>query len=391
MTSRYPTLHDHFSAAGPKRILALDGGGLRGIVTLGFLARIEEILRAQHGGDADFRLAHYFDLIAGTSTGAIIAAQLGMGASVDEVIRQYLALGREVFRKSAVRFSLLQGRYDAARLAERLKSVLGAETRLGGPELLTGLLVVAKRLDTGGIWPLGNNPRGRYYRAGHNDNWISNADYPLWQVVRASTAAPTFFMPERLTIAEAPGKPKVVGEFVDGAVSPFNNPALQALMYATLEGYNVGWPAGESRLLIVSVGTGRGVAAKKPSDWAGVTAYNALLGLMNDCGSLVETLMRWLSRGALHMVRDREIGNLANDLLGGVPLFTYARYDVSLAPKDVRAVLPDIEDERLETLGDMDEPDNVPVLKQLGEMAARDMRAEDFPAGFALGATPPQG
>jgi len=60
--------------SGPKRILALDGGGLRGMLTLGFLRQIEEILRARHAGDPSFRLCHYFDLIAGTSTGAIIAA-----------------------------------------------------------------------------------------------------------------------------------------------------------------------------------------------------------------------------------------------------------------------------------------------------------------------------
>ena len=56
---------EHFKEAGPKRILALDGGGLRGIVTLAYLGRIEDLLRARFGGTADFRLGHYFDLIAG--------------------------------------------------------------------------------------------------------------------------------------------------------------------------------------------------------------------------------------------------------------------------------------------------------------------------------------
>ncbi|MGH8189781.1 MAG: patatin-like phospholipase family protein [Steroidobacteraceae bacterium] len=60
----------------PKRILALDGGGLRGILSLGLLQKIEDTLRERHGSGDDFRLCHYFDLIAGTSTGAIIAATL---------------------------------------------------------------------------------------------------------------------------------------------------------------------------------------------------------------------------------------------------------------------------------------------------------------------------
>jgi predicted acylesterase/phospholipase RssA len=389
MPDRYPTLLEHFTAPGPKRILALDGGGLRGIVTLEFLARVEAVLRDQHGADDDFRLAHYFDLIAGTSTGAIIAAALAKGMSVNQVIEHYLVLGREVFRRSVMRLPGLQARYDANRLTEHLKEVLGSETRLGGPELLTGLLVVAKRLDSGGIWPLGNNPNGRYYKAGPGDQWISNADYPLWQVVRASTAAPMIFVPEELTIAEKPGKPAVVGEFVDGAVSPFNNPALQALMYATLDGYNVRWPVGENRLFILSVGTGLGVRTQATSIIAAFSAAHALLGLINDCGTLVETLMQWLSRGALPIVHDREIGTLRNDLLGGVPLFTYRRYDVSLAPADVRTMISDIDAEQLATLGDIDRPDNVPLLQELGEIGAWVVREEHFPAGFALGATSP--
>ena len=388
MTSRYPTLQDHFAAPGPKRILALDGGGLRGIVTLGFLARIEAVLRELHGGDADFRLAHYFDLIAGTSTGAIIAAALAKGSTVEELVRHYLALGHEVFRRSALRVPGLQARYDDARLTERLKLVLGDDTRLGGPELLTGLLVVAKRLDSGGIWPLSNNPNGHYYTAGPDDQWISNADYLLWQVVRASTAAPMFFVPERLTIADVPGLPQVVGEFVDGAVSPFNNPALQALMYATLSGYRLRWPTGEDRLFIVSVGTGRGAATQKPSDIAAISAARALLGLMNDCGTLVETLMQWLSRGALAVAHDREIGTLGDDLLGGTPAFSYRRYNVSLAPDDVRAMIPDVDAGRLADIADMDEPDNMPILQRLGEIGAARVRADDFPARFAPDSTP---
>jgi hypothetical protein len=51
---------EHFDNDGkPKRILALDGGGLRGILTLSYLAGIEALLRARHGGSQDFRLSHF--------------------------------------------------------------------------------------------------------------------------------------------------------------------------------------------------------------------------------------------------------------------------------------------------------------------------------------------
>ena len=62
--------------------MALDGGGLRGILTLGFLRRIETVLRMRPAKNPGFRLCHYFDPIAGTSTGAIIAAALALGMTV---------------------------------------------------------------------------------------------------------------------------------------------------------------------------------------------------------------------------------------------------------------------------------------------------------------------
>jgi hypothetical protein len=77
---------EHLFLPGPKRILALDGGGVRGILTLGFLKEIERILAERHGNDPHFRLCDYFDLIAGTSTGSIIAASLAQGKTVAEVI-----------------------------------------------------------------------------------------------------------------------------------------------------------------------------------------------------------------------------------------------------------------------------------------------------------------
>jgi predicted acylesterase/phospholipase RssA len=65
-----------------RKILALDGGGIRGIITLEILARIESLLREKSGRRDDFVLADYFDFIAGTSTGAIIGTALSLGMTV---------------------------------------------------------------------------------------------------------------------------------------------------------------------------------------------------------------------------------------------------------------------------------------------------------------------
>src|ERR1043165_8613080 len=96
----------------PKRILALDGGGLRGILSLGRLQKSENVLRERPQAGDDFRLSHYFDLIAGTSTGAIIAATLALGWTVEEIRKRYMALGERVFTRSLLRQGVLRAKYD---------------------------------------------------------------------------------------------------------------------------------------------------------------------------------------------------------------------------------------------------------------------------------------
>src|SRR5688572_28145857 len=103
---QHRTLQQHLDPGGLKRILALDGGGVRGILTLGYLARIEKILRQRSGGDPAFRLSDYFDLIGGTSTGSIIAAALPLGFTVEELRALYMSLAKEIFKKPIWRFGL---------------------------------------------------------------------------------------------------------------------------------------------------------------------------------------------------------------------------------------------------------------------------------------------
>ena len=388
MVHRVRTRDEHYTDPGPKRILALDGGGVRGILTLGYLSRIEDILRARHGGDSAFRLAHYYDLIAGTSTGAIIAAALATGMTVAEVRERYLSLGSSVFRRSIFRRGVVRAKFDEEPLVRELKAVFGDAT-LGDPRLLTGLLVVTKRLDTGSPWPISNNPNGRYYGPREGSKSLPNSEYPLWQVVRASTAAPSFFEPERITIADS-----MRGVFVDGGVSPHNNPALQALMFVTLEGYRVGWQMSEDQLMLTSVGTGRGSPAVGGSDVAGKHAFLALLSLMDDNADLVEVLLQWMSRSATARVIDRELGALSNDLLAPEPLLTYRRYNVTLtvdglppvvALDELESRFDGVTQDRIAALAAMDDPGNMPLLDEIGRLAAARQVAEDqFPEGFDL-------
>ena len=83
--------------SGPKNILSLDGGGIRGALTLGYLKKIETILQEKHG--TDYLLSDHFDLIGGTSTGSIIAAGLASGFKVDKLVELYMDLGGKIFGK----------------------------------------------------------------------------------------------------------------------------------------------------------------------------------------------------------------------------------------------------------------------------------------------------
>lgn len=386
---RYRSLAQHLDpAVGPKRILALDGGGLRGVLTLGILRELESTLRAEHGDEPSFRLGHYFDLIAGTSTGAIIAAALALGMSVDEVHGHYMRLGEFVFKRSLLRRGVVQAKYDGKKVAQSLRGVYG-DRRLDSPDFLTGLMVVTKRLDTGSTWPITNNPQGQFFSAGEGESYIPNGHYPLWQVVRASTAAPTFFDPEQIEIGlpEA-GKKPVVGQFVDGGVSPHNNPSLAALMTATMDGYRLRWPAAADQLLLVSVGTGKANAerGRSAADRLAVgLAVGALSNLMEDCADQVEAMMQWLSHSPTARPIDLEMGT-ACPPLGGAALCTYLRYNVLFRDDWCAKHLGErFTPEQLKSLEAMDEPDNIGELDRIGRLAGKKLvHAQHFPAAFRL-------
>lgn len=374
---------------GPKRILALDGGGLRGVLTLGMLREIETHLRARHGNDPAFRLSDYFDLIAGTSTGAIIAAALSLGMTVDEVHAHYMRLGQVVFKRSLLRWGAFRAKFPADKVKAALIDVFG-ERRLDSADIRTGLLVVSKRLDTGSTWPLNNHPKARYFERGTQARTIANREYPLWQVVRASTAAPYFFDPETIRIGRgSAGAKPVDGDFVDGGVSPHNNPSLQALMTATMPGYRFGWPTGEDRLLVVSVGTGKADAevgrANLVEGMAAINAVLSLKALMEDCADQVETMMQWLSRSPTAREIDREIGTTGAPL-GGTPQCSYLRYNVQLKSDWCEQHLGErIGPKALKALEAMDDPDNIPELDRVGRLAGqRLVQAGHFTSTFDL-------
>jgi uncharacterized protein len=143
-----------------KRILALDGGGIRGMFSLQILARIEELFR-QDRNEPNLVLADVFDFIAGTSTGAIIATFLAWGKTVREIERLYVERGAEMFARERW-YRLWKAKYRADAIAQFFREIFseedGTSALLGSKRLRTLLLVIVRNASTGSAWPLWNNP-----------------------------------------------------------------------------------------------------------------------------------------------------------------------------------------------------------------------------------------
>jgi hypothetical protein len=376
-TSLWGPLEARFAKPGVRRILALDGGGIRGVLTLQILAEIERQL-APGRGDGAFRLSKYFDYIAGTSTGAIIAAGLARGMSVNELVDFYTDIGPQMFQKEFL-LKRLRNFYRADPLATQLKAVFGEHTKLYPGDLECLLLVVTRNVTTDSPWPISSSPLAKYNDRSRED---CNLQIPLWRLVRASTAAPIYFPPEILEWE--PGNPEKSFVFVDGGMTPYNNPAFVCFRMATAPAYRLEWPTGEDKLMIVSVGTGFSAELGPSALAAETNIASNLLGLpgvlMNGTSVDQDINCRIIGRCVYGAPIDREIGDLV-PREDGVPIslernlrraFLYARYNVDLSDGGLDALgLTDIDSAAVAKL---DAVDKVPDLTRIGEAAAKQVK-----------------
>jgi hypothetical protein len=203
---------------------------------------------------------------------------------------------------------------------------------------------------------------------------------PLWQLVRASTAAPTFFPPEQIKL----GPRDFV--FVDGAVSTYNNPAFHLFLMATLKAYRLSWPTGEDNMLLVSVGTGADSLVDERLRPSGQSLlYHAVrLPLALYSSSIIEQdlLCRVFGRCVFGDPIDSEVGDLIGEEAGGTvspKLFTYARYDVELSQSGLGSV--GIHGIPVSKIAGLDAIRAMRELSRIGEATALKVRKEHF-AGF---------
>lgn len=370
-------IKNRIQSPGPKKILALDGGGIRGIITIEILNAMENLLKKNLKKGADFVLADYFDFVAGTSTGAIIAACISLGMKTDDIRKFYLDSGSAMFDKSSL-LKRFRYKYEDDKLINKMKDIFGKNTTLGDDRLKTVLMMVMRNATTDSPWPLSNNPFAKYNRPERREDphYDCNLDFPLWQLVRASTAAPVYFPPEVINM----GKKEFI--FVDGGITTYNNPAFQAFLMATVEPYKMNWASGEKNLLLVSVGTGTSPQANKnldPSD----------MNLLYNAGSIPSALMyaalneqdflcRVFGKCQAGDMLDREVTDMI-DKKGPVSpkLFTYMRYNAELSTEGLYALdLPGIKPEAVQKL---DSIKHIKDLQSIGIAAAnRQLKVKDY-------------
>ncbi len=353
-------LRERFRRPGPKRILALDGGGARGLLTLGVLQKLEEELARRSGAPGTFRLAHYFDLIGGTSTGSIIATTLALEWKVRDIVDLYFQLLPSIFAHPQAPSFLrvfVPGFKNTA-LTRALDTHLGEET-LSSQLLKTGLAIHAKRIDTGSSWILVNNPDWCYFNEQSTKGGVPNSQFYLRDLVQGSAAAPTYFNDVRVGIGRnRRGKINKYAYFFDGGVSPNNNPALQLLLTVTEPAFGFNWPTGEENLLIWSIGTGyvrkrfekrtskRRSSAEPIGNFKNF-AYSAkvqaaLEGYNHDICQQQITTLQTLSRPRFPWYVNSEVKAQAHTpLLTSAPVLTYQRLDARIEVDEPQYLRPE--------------------------------------------------
>ncbi|KFE97352.1 hypothetical protein IX39_20370 [Chryseobacterium formosense] len=324
---------DRLSNSKPKRILSLDGGGIRGALSLGYLKKIETILRKKEN-NPNYVLSDYFDLIGGTSTGAIIASLLALGKPVDEIKDMYMELGGEIFAgkrnwwNPLETYRFFKSEFSEKSLVKNLKKYLGDIT-LGSERIKTGLCIVAKRADTNSTWFFLNHPKGLFYE--------SNQNIPLWQLLRASSAAPSYFIPQSIDIGNGE-----IAAFVDGGVSMANNPSLNLLMIATMKRFPFKWKVGEENLKLVSIGTGyteyHKHAKQIDESWLLSWAKSVPDMLMQDASWQNQIMLQWLSKSPTAKEIDSEMKDLKDDCLYEKPTLNYLRFNICLSENSLNGL-----------------------------------------------------
>lgn len=207
--------------AATTKILSLDGGGVRGVVSLEILRNLEK--------ETGLKCHEDFDIYAGTSTGSIIACMLACGISVDQIAEQYEKLSEDIF--TATSYGVFSPKYDSTKLKAAIHNFMKAE----GLTLDLKLKDIEKKLVIPTVMltdPTTSRPKMELI----TNIQAQCGEVKLIDAILKSTAAPTYFLPHE--------------GHVDGGVA-MNDPSLVAIFLAQKAGMS-----DFSKCTLLSVGTG---------------------------------------------------------------------------------------------------------------------------------------
>lgn len=246
-------------------MLSLDGGGMKGIFSAAVLTMIEE--------DFGVHVTDHFDLIAGTSTGGILALGLAAGMRPRELLNMYITHQRDIFSSRGRRGrGVFKARYSNEGLRSVLASVLGVKLL---SESAVRLVIPAFNLDANDVY---------VFRTPHHERLRRDWKAPMVDVAMATSAAPTFF----------PGYRYEALRLVDGGVWA-NNPSMSALVEAA---ETCGVPLERIRMLSIGttselkqrgagLDTGGGLAWARRMDIVDVLMTGQSLAARNHCQLLL--------------------------------------------------------------------------------------------------------
>ncbi len=246
------------------QILALDGGGTRGIYTAQLLSKIEQ--------EFDVRIKDCFNLISGTSTGSIIAGAAVSDINMDEIVDLFDSETQEIFQKKWYRNPLLFSKYSNAKLLQIIAKHI-PKTPLS--EISTPLLITSSEITKSELHVF----RSSYAKKLNESNY-SDGNVCLLDAIVASCAAPTFFAPKMMN-------DKLLA---DGGLWA-NNPSIAAYVEAlTVFGKNA------SQVRILSIGTGHSTSMygnKRGwgflSGWGGVKLVSYVMTLQSHSSANMMT------------------------------------------------------------------------------------------------------
>jgi uncharacterized protein len=284
-----------------------------------------------------------------------------------------LRCGPEIFAKERW-YSRWKAMYRTEPIAQLFRQTFSESADGSVPALLGSnrlrklLLIVMRNASTGSPWPVSNNPKARF-----NDPALTNCNLnvPLWQLLRASTAAPIYFQPEEICL----GEEKFL--FVDGGMTPFNNPTLIAVLMTTLPAYKIGWTATREELHVISIGTGTAQARLPRKQAANINLLDAMAYLAPAWIGAISAEQDFLCRvlgdcvyGA-HIDSEVEALDSPSLLAAEEQKFSYVRYDQEGEQTNV--------DDLTQADVPLDDLTLIPFLQKLGRTyAAEHVRLEHF-------------